>query len=440
MGKRGMLIALSAAWLAIAAAGCGKTAGTPQEEVKAASGYNNEPVKLTIYDYQAGINDRELQTHIVKPIQAKYPNITFELLNAKSPEDLAASGIVPDLVTTSNVYVKYLLDLGFGEDLQSRVKTSGLNLGKLEPEVWNELKKFGPKGELYGLPLSMNYGVMLYNKEIFDKLGVAYPKDGMTWTQTLELAKKVTRTEGGVRYIGVSMGAPQGLLRQYSLPVVDEKQEKSIIAQTEGYKTIFSLLRQLYDMNGYLGPNKEFGYGFNEFIKDQTLAMNPNWIAAVTDSLAQLEKDGKTFKWDMVSYPAFDDKPKLGRQVDFHLFMIPPASKNKNAAFEAVRTLLTDEAQTAMNKAGRMTVLKEPELKKNYAADLKIYANKNLEGIFKATPAPAPTSTNYDTKIYSFLQESNKEMAQNGMDLNTALRVADEKANKYIQEMKQQGK
>jgi multiple sugar transport system substrate-binding protein len=262
----------------------------------------------------------------------------------------------------------------------------------------------------------------------------------MTWTQTLDLAKKATRTEGGIRYIGVSMGAPQGLLRQYSLPVVDEKQEKSVIAQTEGYKTIFSLLRQLYDMNGYLGPNKEFNYGFNEFIKDQTLAMNPNWIAAVTDSLAQLERDNKSFKWDMVSYPAFDDKPKLGRQIDFHLFMIPPAAKNKNAAFEVARTLLTDEAQTAMNKAGRMTVLKESELKKNYAADLNIYTNKNLAGIFKATPAPAPTSTNYDTKIYALLQESNKEMAQNNMDINTALRIADEKANKAIQELKQQGK
>jgi hypothetical protein len=31
-------------------------------------------------------------------------------------------------------------------------------------------------------------------------------------------------------------------------------------------------------------------------------------------------------------------------------------------------------------------------------------------------------------------------MAQNDMDVNTALRIAEEKANRYIQEMKQQGK
>lgn len=29
------------------------------------------------------------------------------------------------------------------------------------------------KGELYGTPFSMNYGIMAYNKDIFDNFGVA---------------------------------------------------------------------------------------------------------------------------------------------------------------------------------------------------------------------------------------------------------------------------
>lgn len=416
-------------------AGSSPAAGTSGAQKAVVSGYNNEPVKLTVYDYQAGFNERQLETHIIKPIQAKYPNISFELMKASSPEQLAASGSIPDLVITSNVYVKMLLDLKLGEDMQARVKTGNFNVNGVEPEVMNEIKKFGPKGEIYALPISMNYGVMLYNKDIFDKFGVPYPKDEMTWSQTLDLAKKVTRQDGGTQYIGVSMGAPQGLLRQYSLPVVDEKQEKSTVTG-EGFRTIFKHLRELYDMNGFLGPNKEFSYGFNEFAKTQTLAMNPNWIAAVTDSLSQLQADGKPLNWDMVSYPAFDDRPKLGRQVDFHLFMVPSVSKNKDAAYEVIKMLLTNEAQASMNKAGRLTVLKDSSLRKEYAKNLKVYEGKNLAGIFKVSPAPAPMSTDYDTKIYGFLQESNRDMAQKNVDVNTALRVAEEKANKYIQEVK----
>jgi len=421
---------------AVLIAGCGRENAVNVEEV---SGYQNESLTLTIYNYSAGINENQMLQYITKPVQAKYPNLSFELLAAKSPEELAASGIVPDLVATSNVYVNYLLDLGYGEDLQSKVKTSGLDLNRLEPSVLEELKKFGPNGELYGLPLSTNYGVMLFNKEIFDKFGVAYPKDEMTWSQTLDLAKKVTRTEGGIRYIGVSLGAPQALLRQYSLPVVDESLQHSTVA-TEPFKKVFMLLRQQYDIPGFLGPNQEFSYGLNEFAKEQILAMNPNWITGVTDTLAQIEKNGKSFDWDMVSYPAYDDRPKLGRQVDFHLFMIPPASKNKEAAFEVMRTLLSEEAQRSMNQEGRLTVLNIPDLRGQFASNTNVYKGKNLKGIFKVSPSPAPMSTIYDTQIYAILQESNKEMAQNDMDVNTALRIAEEKANRYIQEMKQQGK
>jgi multiple sugar transport system substrate-binding protein len=450
MRKIGRISVLYSVLLAVSIAGCNGGADTLQNESgmkpelagkgPSGTGYNNEPVKLGIYDYQAGINERELETHILKPIQAKYPNITFELLKAKSAEELTGSGIVPDLVVTSNVFVKQMLELELGENLQPMAKAANLNLERVEPEVMNAIKAFGSKGELYALPFSMNYGVMLYNKEIFDKFGVPYPKDEMTWNQTLELAKQVTRTENGTNYVGVSMGAPQPLVRQYSLPVVDDKQEKSIIAASEGYKKIFTLLRGQYDMSGFLGPNKEFSYGINEFLKTQTLAMHPNWIAGVTDSLVQLEKEGKAFHWDIVSFPTYDDRPKLGRQVDFHLFMVPPTAKHKSAAYEVIRMLLQDEAQVAMNKAGRMTVLKDPALKKDFAKDLKVYEGKNLAGIFKVTPAPAPVSTDYDNKIYAILQESNKEMAQNGMDVNTALRLADEKANKLILEMKQQRK
>ncbi|WP_028552639.1 ABC transporter substrate-binding protein [Paenibacillus sp. UNC451MF] len=401
---------------------------------------SKEPIKISVYDYQAGFNDRELQTYIINPIQAKFPNISFELLKAKSPEELVASGVVPDLVFTSNVYVKYMLDLKLGEDLQKLVKNKNINLDRFEPEAVNVLKRFGPKGEIYALPISMNYGVMLYNKDIFDKFAVPYPKDEMTWSQTIELSKKLTRTEEGIRYIGVATGAAQGLVLQRAMSVVDEKQENPVIASEDGFKKIFTMLRQLFDMNGYVGPNKEFNYGSNEFFKTQTLGMHPTWIAGVTDSLVQMEKEGKAFNWDLVSYPSADDRPNFGKQIDFHLMMVPEASHNKEAAYEIMQTLMTDEAQSAMNKAGRMTVLKDQQLKKQYAVDLKVYEGKNLEGAFKAKPGPTAVSTDYDVKIFSILQESVKDMAVSNMDVNTALRTADEKASKYIQEMKLQRK
>ncbi|MGG3471665.1 hypothetical protein ABES02_29885 [Neobacillus pocheonensis] len=97
---------------------------------------------------------------------------------------------------------------------------------------------------------------------------------------------------------------------------------------------------------------------------------------------------------------------------------------------------ISDEAQKAMNKGTRLTVLKDPAFKKDAAVDTKLYEGKNLQGIFTVKPAPLPKATKYDRKLYPFLNEAAKSMAYDKKDVNTVLREAEEKANKYIQENK----
>jgi ABC-type glycerol-3-phosphate transport system substrate-binding protein len=37
-------------------------------------------------------------------------------------------------------------------------------------------------GWLVGIPFTQQFSALYYNKDIFDKFGVSYPKDGMTWS------------------------------------------------------------------------------------------------------------------------------------------------------------------------------------------------------------------------------------------------------------------
>lgn len=50
--------------------------------------------------------------------------------------------------------------------------------------------------ELYMLPGQNNIQVLFYNKDLFDRFGVAYPRDGMTWGEMLDLSSRITRKEG----------------------------------------------------------------------------------------------------------------------------------------------------------------------------------------------------------------------------------------------------
>lgn len=76
-------------------------------------------------------------------------------------------------------------------------------MSKFNPEALDSTKPYGAKGEQFLLPFTINFYAFFYNKDVFDKLGVAYPKDSMTWDDVIELARKTTRNQDGVQYRGV---------------------------------------------------------------------------------------------------------------------------------------------------------------------------------------------------------------------------------------------
>lgn len=439
--KTGSILAI-----AIALAGCGQNEGLtdggaePDKAnvpIESAEAFTKEPVTLTFFNNGAGINNaNDLQKIIVDPVQKMYPNINIELITGQKLEDLIAAGETPDIISTSNFSLDTFISMGLGTDLNEFVKTYKIDLGRLEPETIKNLQLYGKNGELYGFPFAMNYGMMAYNKELFDAFGIAYPQDGMTWEQVIDLAKKTTRKQEPTQILGIDPGFPQVFSRAYSLPVTDNG-SKAVLA-TDGYQKMFSMLRGIYDIPGMVEPKTNYlRDNIDFFLKEQRVAMKPYWISAFTTRVLPLVEQNQNFNWDLVSFPSFADKPGYGREVDFHLLMVAPSSQNKDAAYRVLQAMQTSEAQTMINKFGRMTVLKDPAIKKDYASDLKIFEGKNLAGIFSVQPAPVPRGSMYDSKIYSFLNEANRDMILNGKDMNTALREAEEKANKYIEEEKQ---
>jgi multiple sugar transport system substrate-binding protein len=421
----------------IALTACGGAAGTGKPASTGAGTEDKmttEPVELIFSKGNTGFSDDDFQSWIAGPVKAKYPNVTMTMVT-NAIEDQVSKGEVPDIAGTSNANVTIYQDLNLTEDLTPFTKQYNIDLSQMNQETIKGIKQFGKNGELIGVPFDMNYGLMLYNKDIFDKFAVGYPTDKMTWDQTIELARKVTRLQDGVQFIGVDTGNAQSMIRQYSLNVIDPKTGKAVI-NTDGYKKVFGIMKKNYEIPGYIGPKGEFAYGNNAFFKDGRMAMNPGWINGFTPQLVDLEKTGKAFNWDVVTYPAYSDRPNLEKQVDFHFLIVPPTGKHKDVVYHVLQLLVSEEAQAKMNKGSvRMSVLNKPDILNNYTKDLKVYDGKNLAGIFKATPAPVPPGTIYDNKIYKLLNAAQKDMAQKGTDINTVLRQADEAANKAIEEV-----
>ncbi|ALS23390.1 hypothetical protein [Paenibacillus naphthalenovorans] len=89
----------------------------------------------------------------------------------------------------------------------------------------------------------------------------------------LELGKKLTRTGGGIHYIGYDTGGPTALMRDLALPVLDSETGEPLLTTRPEWTRIFHFLQQSYQVPGYIGPNNEYSYGRDAFIKDRKPAL-----------------------------------------------------------------------------------------------------------------------------------------------------------------------
>ncbi|WP_158301809.1 ABC transporter substrate-binding protein [Paenibacillus mesophilus] len=411
----------------VAASGCGKAADAPKgadtaggKEKQAAP----EPVTLTLYMQNAF----PIQDLIVEAVRKKYPHITLQpLLRQKGqlPEDLVAAGTFPDLLYNSTPWYAEYINLNVLQDLNELVKKNGFDVTKLDPLAIDAIKMWGDKGELYALPIYRNFAVLYYNKDLFDKFGVPYPKDGMTWKQAAELAAKVTRTDGGVNYKGLDASDSYSAVSQLTTPFV--KADGKANLEAERFGLALDNLRTIYTI-----PGNSRGNNMTDFYKG-TVAMSAFWN--VLGNFEDNFKKGINQNWDMVTMPTYEQVPGKSFQVDSHNLSISSLSKHKEAAFQVIAYLTSKEVQMDISRSGYVSSLVDTEPQKVFGANLQSLKGKNIEAIFKLQSAPLYKVHRYDSIVRAELAKALNEVL-GGKDINSALRDANDRADKLLEQQK----
>ncbi|WP_282939424.1 extracellular solute-binding protein [Paenibacillus sp. RC67] len=413
--------------------GCSEKNDVKKEDTAAAAKINTDPVTLTFY---GNMSEELFQKLVVAPVKLKYPHIDITLVPmTKKIDELMASGEVPDILGDNISAIGKYQTLGLLEDLTPLVKTFNLDLAKIDPVVMDTVRKNSGDGKLYALPISGNVVTMYYNKDIFDRFGVTYPTDGMTWDQVYELAKKVTRTDGGVAYRGYDFQDQfQIQYNQLSVPIIDEKTNKAIVNNAD-WKKLFENWARFYTITGNEVDTTTYGKGLNLFSKDKTLAMYST--SSFFSSMPEAVKNG--LNYDVVSLPSFPEAPNTGVQVEGGARMITTTSKHKDQAFLALSAMLTDDAQKLIAKNGNSSVLANSDINKDFGMDIEVLKGKNREAFIKNKNAkPFSSITKYDAAAFSIMRGQFKKVATGQADVNTALREAEELINKSIEDQRKQ--
>ncbi|MBE1446554.1 ABC transporter substrate-binding protein [Paenibacillus sp. OAS669] len=419
-------------WLAAMAlvlmAGCGAGgSSSPKEEGKGQTVVSNEPVTLKLFMRIAYPED-SIKKYIIEPVQKKYPNITIEIINnakGSSIEDLIAADNVPDLIFLSTPYVTDMRKLEVVEDLDALAKKNSFPLDAFNKEALDAIRKAGGSSDkLYALPFSTNYAVTYYNKDIFDKFGIPYPKDGMTWDDYLDLSRKLTRVVDGVQYSGVNPyalkgGAPMSL--NYINPAT-----KQVDVTSEGWVTAFRTMLDFYSI-----PGNQYMKNYRDlFLKERTLATYITYDN--TQNLEQLEREGKPMNWDMATFPVMKDKPGIGHGIDSHNIAISSTSKHKDAAFQVLMQLTSKEAQMELSKNGKLPAIQDAELQQVFGEKVNILKGKNTSAIFKLKAAPMRQINENDAFVSKEIDKAFDALTTGNTDINTLLRTAKEAAEQTI--------
>ncbi|WP_158606542.1 ABC transporter substrate-binding protein [Paenibacillus ginsengarvi] len=413
--------------MAVATAGCGKAASLPEDGMKqvATPVVDTRPVTLTAAIDGISVDER-LKELIVQQLQQKHPNITLQIYpSAKGTtlNELIVAGQTPDLIFTFNGNLLSYRDRDLLYDMTPLLKTHNVDMSRYDANIIGDIRIASAKDEMYALPFSLNFHALYYNKDLFDKFGVPYPQDGMNWDRTLDLTKRVTRTEGGVQYRGLDTGNGVVWIAQpLSAAAVDPIKEKASVV-TEEWKTVFNLVKSIYSIPG----NDRKG---DAFLKDKTLAMQLQ-----LNMLAALEKPtAEGLNWDIAQYPSYPERPNTYGNASVQAIAITKSSAYKDQAMQVIRMIASDEFQMISSRKGWMPAVNNPDIQKSFGADVPYLAGKKLSSIFKSKPVKYPVSSQFRTKAESILQANFDLFLNNALDVNTSLAKAEEEINKMIAE------
>lgn len=186
-------VAITAVVLAVFVSSCSSGASSDED----GQGSGGDPTKLKA-NITFGMWDEVALPGIkaqIAEFNKTYPNVkvTTEL----TPYDKywtklqtqGSSGTLPDVFWMNDLNIKLYASNGLLEPISDLVASKKVELGNYPPAL---NKRFTIDGKVYAVMTQVGSNAVWYNKKLFDKAGVAYPKPGWTWTDFQNDAKTIS--------------------------------------------------------------------------------------------------------------------------------------------------------------------------------------------------------------------------------------------------------
>ena len=323
-----------------------------------------EEIKLSwaLWDYDA----TPYYAPLIEAFETANPGITIEPVDLGSTDyqtmlstQLSGGSSAIDLVSVKDIpgYAA-MVNAGQLEPLNSYINSAGIDTsafnGTTEQIIMNE--------QLYALPFISTFWVIFYNKDLFDKAGVAYPTNDMTFEEYDALARQLTNDAFGtdkvygshyhtwrsaVQLFGVLDGANSIVGGNYEF--LKPFYEMVLAQQKDGVCQDYAALKT--SQTHYSGV----------FYNNSVAMMNMGtwFISTLIAKLAAGEAD--SHNWGIVKYPHAEGVEPGTTLGTLTSIAVNSSSKNKEAAFKFVDFISGAEGAKIVASTGSFPAMMSDE-------------------------------------------------------------------------------
>jgi multiple sugar transport system permease protein len=311
-----------------------------------------EPVTLT---YMGWGNPQEanISRSLLAAFEKTHPNIRVKYILATDFDSklrtMMAGDMAPDVfymaVENAPVYIQKNTLL----NLTPYIKASHFDTSDFFPQL---LDGFRYKGGIYGLPKDFTTQVVYYNKDLFDRDHVPYPRDGWTWDDMVDKAKRLTHDfdhdgridQFGLQYIGGTRYL-YNWFRQAGARMFTPDGTKFAMNSPEGVRALQFLHDLDYKDHVALTTSAAAGRDAQAEFSNGHLAMFVGYGRWLVPRFREMNK----FPWDVVVMPRNKERASLIATVSYS---VSSGTKHPQEAWELVKFLTGPQGQALNSRLG----------------------------------------------------------------------------------------
>lgn len=318
--------------------------------------YTLRPVKIKFMMW-GEIEEYEAVKGYMKEFMKKFPGVKVQILH--TPRDyknklrtMFAAEAPPDVMYIENWWMPRFIENGVLMNLSPYIKRDGFDLSLFFEKL---LKEFRFNGKYYGIPKDFTTFVLIYNKDIFDRMNIPYPTKSMSWEEYLELAKKLTfkpKTPGGTKQYGAAIESQWIFWIQWAWQngsaLMNEDNTEWVLGKP-GYidksaEAIRFYKNLVYKHHVAPTPSVSFEMGSSDMFMTGRVAM------VIYGRWKCMEfKKVKSFKWEVAPLP--HGKKRVG-PFGTVCYAAAATTKNKEASWQLIKFLTGEPGQIAIARSG----------------------------------------------------------------------------------------